>query len=271
MSRLARAQAFGHFVNFRPREDLFASSGSELIQIATDCAVTSIPDHVACVEVLSVGHLVRNVVPGQQVFLDFFDVAQGLCVDGGDVYVANDHCLKAEFRDGRVYPLPGYCLVKPAPDRMSVALTGTDRIVVPPYVLTDGIPGGRTSAGEIQSHVLYDEVVAVGTVLPDDEDLDARERYYLSQVVQLREALHALAPDHPLARAPLPRPVEVGDLVAYCSTWRTPIRVRGEFLGIVPLAKVLTQIDDRAMLDQAVRDGRAGRLHAPAGRGIIGV
>ncbi len=258
--RVPSTTAFGHFVHFRPREDLFAASGSELIQIATDCAVTSIPDHVACVEVLSVGHLVRNVVPGQQVFLDFFDVAQGLCVDGGDVYVANDHCLKAEFRDGRVYPLPGYCLVKPAPDRMSVALTGTDRILVPPYVLTEGIPGGRTSGGEAQSHVLYDEVVAVGTPLPDDEGLNSRERHYLAQVVQLREALHSLSPGHPLARAPLPRPVEVGDLVAYCSAWRTPIRVRGEFLGIVPTANLLGAIDDRGMLDQAVRDGRAGRL-----------
>ena len=260
--RVPSTRAFGHFVAFRPREDLFNASGSELIQISTSCAVTSIPDHVAAVAVESVGHLVRGIAPGEVYFLDMFEVAQGLCLDGDDRYLANDHCLKARFDPvtGTVYPLPGYCLVKPAPDRMSVALTGTDRILVPPYVLTEGIPGGRTTAGEAQSHVLYDEVVAVGTPLPDDEGLNSRERHYLAQVVQLREALHSLSPGHPLARAPLPRPVEVGDLVAYCSAWRTPIRVRGEFLGIVPLAHVLTSIDDRGMLDAAVRDGRAGRL-----------
>lgn len=261
---------YGHFVVLRAREDLFKDTGEEIvaddgtvlpgIQIAQNNSVTSIPDNIGCCEIVSVGRDVHNVRPGDIVFIDFFDVAQGAVLGGLDTendkltseerYIAPDHAFRAKYDPARgtVEPLPGYVVTKRAPKRFKVALTGTDRVEVLEYLLTQGIPGGKTSNGSTVGHVVYQEVVSVGDVLPDDEGYTARERMLLARIRELENAPR-IEPD-----------ITPGDLVCYCTEFATPIRVRGDFMHIVPLANVLMSIDDAMILEEAILAGAAGKI-----------
>lgn len=263
-------EGYGHFVVLKAREDLFKETGEEIvadngtvlpgIQIAQNNSVTSIPDNIGCCEIVSVGRDVRNVRPGDIAFVDFFDVAQGCILGGADVendkltseerYIAPDHAFRAKYDPvrGTVEPLPGYCVTKRVPKRFQHALTGTDRVEVLDYLLTQGIPGGKTSNGSTVGFVVYQEIVSVGDVLPDDEGYTARERMLLAELRKLRG-------DPPIASD-----ISPGDLVCYCTEFATPIRVRGEFMHIIPYANVLARIHDEAILDEAIRAGLAGKL-----------
>src|SRR5688572_5200863 len=174
------AGGYGTTVIVKARDDLFeetkdkliADDGTELegIQIFNENSVTSIPDNVGCCEVVSVGSDVHNVTPGDIVFVDFCDVKQGFILDAthakdkAECYAIRDEAFKCRFHPdtGRVEPLPGYVITKPAPERMKVALTGTDRVEVPPMTLTQGIVSGRDSDGVPCAWTVYQEVVAVG-------------------------------------------------------------------------------------------------------------
>jgi hypothetical protein len=51
-----------------------------------------------------------------------------------------------------------------------------------------------------------------------------------------------------------------GELVQFCRKLATPIRVRGEFLHLVPYESCMSTIDDAAILARAIAEGRAGKL-----------
>jgi hypothetical protein len=244
-------QAKGDMVILRGRDDLTeASNDGAMITLITTNAVTSIPDNVGVCEVISVGQNVHNVKPGDIVFIDFCDVAQGYVLEAEELYVAPCHAFRAFFdpKTGVVAPMPGYVVTKRSSDRMKVALTGTDRVEVPPYILTQGIAGGKTSGGDPTAFIIYEEVVSIGDVLPVDETYSKRETMLLGL---LRKAL-----DLP----PLPCDFEVGELVAFCTEFSTPVRVKGEFMRITPACRILCSIDDAWILDKAIREGRAGKL-----------
>lgn len=261
---------YGHFVVLKAREDLFKDTGEEIIaddgtvlpgiQIAQNNSVTSIPDNIGCCEIVSVGRDVHNVSPGDIVFIDFFDVAQGCLLGGLDEendkitseerYIAPDHAFRAKYDPvtGTVEPLPGYCTTKRVPFRFKVALTGTDRVEVLDYLLSEGIPGGKTSNGSTVGLVVYQEIVSVGPVLPDDESYTPRERMLLARLRELEGA------------APIEPDIRPGDLAVYCTEFATKIRVRGEFMHIVPYSNLLGSIDDAAILCRAIRAGKAGKI-----------
>jgi hypothetical protein len=225
-----------------------ASSG--LIQLVTSQNVTSITNNVGVVEVVSVGRDVHNVKPGDVVMVDFFDVAQGCLAKNDEHYFVPCHAISCTFDSvsGKVTPLPGYVVTKRAVDRMKVALTGTDRLEVPRHLMTEGIPGGKDANGTPISFVIYEEVVAIGDVVEVDESYSRREAMQRAEIRKLK------------GLPPLPCDFAVGELVVFCTAFSIQVRVNGEFLRITPQCRVLGAIDDAAILDRAIRDGRAGQL-----------
>lgn len=289
------AGGYGTTVIVKSRDDLFEETGEQIvtdsgqvlegIQIFNENSVTSIPDNVGCCEVVSVGSDVTTVQVGDVVFVDFCDVKQGFIVDtaqakdGAECYAIRGEAFKCKFdpETGRVEPLPGYVITKPAPDRMKVALTGTDRVEVPAYMLTQGIVSGRDSDGKPCAWTVYQEVVTVG--LPEVESktraLSRQERELLddlfadyastngciSQYDELGPETAALVERYvQWRRAQRVVDCKPGDLVPFCTDFAMKIRVRGEFLNVVPQKNVLAVIDDRAILEDAIRAGHAGTL-----------
>lgn len=272
-------RATGHNVILAPREDLFAEvdreTGIELVSLAN--SVTSVPDNLACCEIISVGELVQNVKVGDLAFIDFFRVKQPFILANDELYIAGCEAFEALYRpeDQTIQPLPNYVVTRRVNERMMHALTGTDRIHVPLHVLTQGIGGGKTSNGVTASWILYEEVVAVGpltkTGLPglmtkNERALievvlktDRNDGYMWadSQMLEVARCRYAVAMDREHGRD---SDISPGDLVVFCSDISQRVRVRGEVQHIVPYDACLATIDDVAVLDEAVRRGEAGKL-----------
>jgi hypothetical protein len=166
---------------------------------------------------------------------------------------------------------------------MAVALNGTDRVHVPPSILTSGISGAKTSDGDTATSVLYEEIVSVGPLtkraLPGQMTkleravLDAivnrayceadtlfqrpLETYY-EEAVALFDALRT---ERREGRAP---DIAPGELAVFCKDLSIPIRVRGEFCHLVHYDQVLATIDDAALLDRKIREGKAGVIQRVA-------
>jgi hypothetical protein len=280
----------GHTVTLKARNDLFdptttkdivTDSGKVVpgIKLYTRDEITSIPGSVGCLEVVSVGKDVQNVKPGDVVFIDLFDVRQGVLVGDPETqksiegYIANDDAIGVLFDEetGELTPLPGYAITRRNIKRFQVALTGTDRVDVPINTQTYGIVSGRTSEGTPAAFVVYEEVVAMG---PPEFDTKTRtltkaERALLDfmctasyfgpgdyEDVECR-LLNAVKAER---SAPRELDAKVGDLVAYSTDFAIQVRVRGEFLRIVPQFALLCTIDDRKILDEAIRAGKAGQI-----------
>lgn len=282
------ARGVGHHVVLKPRPDLFVETNEELvtddgkvlkgIQNFAANSVTSIPDNLGCVEVVGVGDLVDNVKPGEIVLLDFFDCDQGFQIANSDHYVALDHVFRAKFHPetGTMEPLAGYVLTKRNSDRMKIALNGTDRVEVPDYILTDGIPSGWDSDGVPLLHSVYEEVVAVGPPPTESKTrpLHRLERELLDMLLEQHmvpenvseydeygaEMAQAIERYIRWRRAPRAIDLKPGDLVPFCTEFRVKLRVRGQFLSLVPQDQCLGVIDDAAILDAAIRAGKAGKL-----------
>lgn len=270
----------------KARDDLFdPTTGDDIVradgttvpglQLCVNDEITAIPDNVGCCEVVSVGGQVVNVKPGDVVFIDFFDVRQGAILGdpeslkGIEFYIADDISIKAYFdRETRtITPLPGYLIVKKAPERMAVAMVGTDRLTVPDETLKWGIVSGRNEDGTPYAFVRYDEVVSCGAPAHDSphRKMTRAERRLLDEMQANQEgwqsddlgpALDAFMAERRY-RAPVVKP---GDLVAFSTEFSVEVRVRGEFVKIVPQSALLCVIDDAEVLDTAIRAGKAGKL-----------
>lgn len=275
-------EAKGHNVILAPREDLFAESdrdvGIEMVSLSN--SVTSVPDNVACCEVLSVGPLVQNVKVGDLAFIDFFDVKQGYILATDELYIAGCEAFKAlyDVEGQTIVPLNNYVVTKRSSDRFAVALNGTDRIEVPRMILTGGIAGGRTSAGDRSTTVLYEEVVSVGKatvrafpglmtelerrcldIVCRNLELYGAEAWMQYDGVDQEEAdlFNALRAERLNGRD---SDIRVGELAVFCEEVSTKIRIRGEFCHLMPASAVLATIDDEALLDRKIRAGEAGKL-----------
>lgn len=259
-------RATGHNVILAPREDLFTESAEGIELVSLDNAVTNVPDNIACCEILSVGELVDNVKVGDLAFIDFYDVKQGYIVANDELYICGCEAFKGlwDAASGTILPLANYVVTRRSLDRFKVALTGTDRLHVPPSTLTSGIAGGRTSQGDAATNVLYEEVVAVGPLTKRSLpwQMTALERELLDYLASdegdpqwFPAAINRLKEERKQGRKP---DIATVDLVVFCEQIAVKIRVRGEFQHLVPYSNVLAIIDDAKLLDDAVRDGRAG-------------
>jgi len=166
-----------------------------------------------------------------------------------------------------ITPLPGYCLTKHAPDRMTVAVTGCDRILLPRDKTTSGIVGGRNSDGDPCTFVVYEELVKFTPGAIQQEryveawDGSIRDTYYeerrLKAKIQRLEAALRRATARELG---LPEETDVhiggldswgitpGDLVCFCSEFSIQFRALGELYRCVPYKNLLAVVDDRAIL-----------------------
>lgn len=272
-------RATGDNVILCPREDLFSEcerdTGMQMVSLASD--LTHVPDNVGCCEVVSVGELVTAVKPGDIAFIDFFSVKQGYILSNGEHYVAGGDAFCALFDPIKqeVIPLDNYVVTRRASERMKIALNGTDRIEVLPSILTNGVVSGRSSSGTAVTHVLYEEVVRVGrlTNRPRPGVMTKAERELLDEVAkwpggssnvctsdgvnELAPLIEAMLREREQGRVPDLSP---GDLVTLCKELSVPARVKGEFQRLIPYDNVLAVINDRAILDDAIKAGRAGQI-----------
>jgi hypothetical protein len=285
----------GTFVTIRARDDLDPSSGQLSVE-HSGRSVTAVPENVGLCQVVAIGPDVTNVQPGDICFIDFYDVAQGYLVSGEELYVTQAMALrmrldietepflhpvtrtqKQHVTKCEIHPLPGYVLTKHAPDRMTVAVTGHDRQIIPRNMTTSGIVGGRNSDGDPCTFVCYEEVVEFtpGAIQQEryHEGWDGRPRdtYYeerrlRAKIQRLEAGMRSLIDkDHPegsFSRATvlavyadlLPANdtgdwrLAVGDLVCFCSEFSIQFRALGELYRCVPYKNLLAVIDDRAIL-----------------------
>lgn len=279
-------RATGDNVIMCPREDLFQESdrevGVELVSTAN--AVTSVPDNIGCVEIVSVGEQVSTVKPGEIVFIDFYRVKQGYILDNEELYIAGSDAFAAKYDavTQNILPLDNHVVTRSAVQRFAVALNGTDRILAPETVTTDGFVSGKTSRGSAAARTVYQEIVAIGklTGRPRPGCMTKAERKVLDAVLErsfcepsehplsetfYEEALSifdAFRREHTDGRVP---DIEVGQLVGFCKEIGTRVRVRGEYRWLVPYESVLAEIDDAGLLDDAIRAGNAGVILRAAG------
>jgi hypothetical protein len=249
-------------VTVRSRDDLDPSSDTVKVELSGK-TVSALPENVGLCQVVDVGPDVTNVQPGDICFIDFFDVAEGYLVSGEEIYSTPASSLrmtldieteafecpftkreKLRAISCDITPLPGYVLTKHAPDRMTVAVTGCDRMILPRDVTTRGIVGGRSIDGDPTTFVVYEEVVkfGLGDIQCERED-GYTERKLKAEIQRLRQRVFD-------ERAVMRRPdLEAGDLVTYCAAFSIQFRAMGEQYRCVPFRNILAVIDDRAILE----------------------
>jgi hypothetical protein len=249
-------------VTVRSRDDLDPSSDTVKVELSGK-TVSALPENVGLCQVVDVGPDVTNVQPGDICFIDFFDVAEGYLVSGEEIYSTPASSLRMTLAieteafecpftkreklraiSCDITPLPGYVLTKHAPDRMTVAVTGCDRMILPRDVTTRGIVGGRSIDGDPTTFVVYEEVVAfgLGDIQCERED-GYTERKLKAEIQRLRQRVFD-------ERAVMRRPdLEAGDLVTYCAAFSIQFRAMGEQYRCVPFRNILAVIDDRAILE----------------------
>lgn len=284
----SHVKAKGDNVILCPREDLFSETdrevGIELVSHAN--SVTSVPDNMACCEIISVGEDVDNVKLGDLAFIDFFDVKEGYILASEEMYVAGSRAFKAlyDLETQSIKPMDNWVITKHAPKRFRVILTGTDQVEMVDMLTTDGIVSGKTSSGGQATHALYQEVIAVGkrTARSAPGVMTKLERKVLDLIAGPREVAEAQrSGDHErfvqydgidqdeadlynalIKERAFGRPcdIQVGEMVAFCKQTGTKIRIRGDQCYLVHMDNVLTGFDDEAMLNDAIRAGKAGQL-----------
>lgn len=264
-----KTRATGDNVILRPREDLFSEvdreTGIELVSLAN--SVTSVPDNIACCEIVSVGEQVTHLKPGDLAFIDFFWCKQGFVLERGELYICGGDAFVALFdeKTGDIVPLDNYVVTRRALDRFKVAWFGTDTIEVPRHLLTDGIPGGKTSGGERTTTVLYEEIIRIGklTVRPAPGHMLPAERELLDDLTSRDGWINADVTMQRLIRRVHEQRAErkpdfaVGELAVVCSDLSQRVRCKGEFLRIVHVDHVYGTIDDAAILREAIARGES--------------
>lgn len=264
-----KTRAIGMNVILRPREDLFSEvdrdTGIELVSLAN--SVTSVPDNIACCEIVSVGEQVTHLKPGDIAFIDFFWCKQGYILERDELYICGADSFVAlyDVESGDIMPLDNYVVTKRALDRFKAAWFGTDTIEVPRMLLTDGIPGGKTSDGERATTVLYEEVVRIGKLtgrpapghmLPSErmllDDLLSREGWVAADIALQRNINRVRA--ERLERKP---DLAIGELVVLSADLSQRVRCKGEFWRITHYDHVLGGVDDAAILRDAIARGES--------------
>jgi hypothetical protein len=261
-----KTRATGANVILRPREDLFSEvdreTGIELVSLAN--AVTSVPDNIACCEIVSVGEQVTHLKPGDLAFIDFFWCKQGFILECGELYICGADSFVAlyDVESGDIMPLDNYVVTRRALDRFKFAWFGSDLIEVPRMLLTDGIPGGKTSDGDRATTVLYEEVVRIGKLtgraapghmLPAErellDDLTSRTGWVAMDTTTRR--LISLVHEQRAERKP---DIAPGELAVFCSDLAQRVRCKGEFWHITHYDHIHGTIDDAAIRGAHERD-----------------
>ena len=225
-------------VVFRSRDDLDPSSSE--YALPKEYKLTAANDLIGVVELVDVGKPAYDRYgraaqlpwkPGDIALVSMADVRQEFPLENQRHFCCNAECLFARLnRDNTVEPSLDWVITKPAPERMTKAITGQTKYLLPDSLIYDGMPSGEVSFGrcaQCQSlcavdtngtpapvtRVIYEEVVAVGP---------GRHVYGI-----LRE------PD-----------CKVGDLVIYATDWGIPFSVNGERRRAVLFPNIMTEICD---------------------------
>lgn len=254
-----RGVGIGDNVVLAPRLDLF--SDAELGMVSRANAVTSVPDNVACVEIVDPGNA-SHLERGDLVFLDMFRTKQSnvlqtdmLYIAGGADFIARYDADKAEIK-----AIDNYVLTRPDAHRMTVAMNGTGAFEAPRSLLSDGFVSGLRHDGQPNARCVYQVVYDVGKLsarsAPDR--MTRVEKRLLDMLAERNlEAMHLINALIFERREGLERDVKPGDLVSFCTDLGTRIRIRGEYHYAVPYKNLLMVVDDAAIERDSRRKGSA--------------
>lgn len=174
-------------VCIRPRDDLDPTTND--FALPKEYRLTAATDLIGVVEIVDVGlpRYDKNGesaelpwAPGDIAIVSMADVRQEVVIEKDQLFFTNADCLFARLhKDNTISANLDWIITKRAPERMTKAVTGQNKIILPDSLICDGIPSGEITFGrcpECQSmvavdvhgkpapatFVVYEEVVDVG-------------------------------------------------------------------------------------------------------------
>lgn len=174
-------------VSIRARDDLDPTTND--FALPKEYRLTSATDLIGVVEIVDVGqplydkHGRSAELPwksGDIAMVSMADVRQQFVLEGSEYFMTNADSLFARLsKDNKATANLDWIITKRAPERMTKAVTGQNRLILPDNILSDGIPSGEITFGrcaECQSmvavdiygkpapatYVVYEEIVDVG-------------------------------------------------------------------------------------------------------------
>jgi co-chaperonin GroES (HSP10) len=211
----------GH-VTIRARDDLDPTS--EHYVLPREYRLTAATDAIGVAEIVDVGKPLYDKdgeaaelpwKPGDIALVSMADVRQQFVLHKQELFSCNSDCLFARLHaDGTVEPSLDWIITRTSPLRMTQAVQGHTRTLLPPSLLSGGVASGEvrwglcgtchqlTTFNKVGEHepvtrMLYEDVVAVGPGL----------------IVRGKRR----EPDY-----------HVGELVIFGVHWAIPFHVRGE-------------------------------------------
>jgi hypothetical protein len=247
-------RGIGDNIVLAPRLDLF--SDLEIGMVSSANSVTSVPDNVACVEVIDEGnapHLKR----GDLVFIDMMRTKQANVLQSDMLYIAGgaDFIARYDEQTAEIEAIDNYVLTRPAPTRMTLAMFGTTSFDAPRNLISDGFVSGLRHDGRPNARCVYQEVYDIGVLTARDAQgrMTKLEAKLLDALARREDALwlvERLIAEREWGRDP---DVEVGDLVSFCTDIGTRLRIRGEYHYAVPHKNLLMVVDDGAIARERLK------------------
>lgn len=229
-----------------PGSDLFNTAEGQVRLIATGmkALVTSLPDNIGVCEVIDLGpNGPKGLKKGDIAMIDFHSARRVLQVDREEVFLMEG----AEFRctldkDSNLTPLPGYILTKSAPERMSVAILGTQAAILPESVTTHGRACRWTNSAK--------EVERAERVLGLSNTPNWRKKLQLPDHQRPNiPALHAVFEEVvALGEGTENAGMQVGDLVSLITEFAIKVRCKEHSYRLSELGYVDCVIDDSKIL-----------------------
>lgn len=215
--------ARGH-VTIRARDDLDPTS--ETYALPKEYRLTAATDAIGVAEIVDVGKPLYDrdgeaeALPWKQgdiALVSMADVRQQFVLDKQELFSCNSDCLFARLHpDSTVEPSLDWIITRSSPMRMTQAVQGHTMTLLPPMVISGGLPSGEVRFG------LCGECRQLTTT-----DVDGRHapvtRMLYEEVVAVGPGI--IVKRHQRRRLP---DWNVGELVVFSVDWAIPFTVKGE-------------------------------------------
>lgn len=218
--------ARGH-VTIRARDDLDPTS--EDYALPKDYRLTAATDAIGVAEIVDVGAPLYDRdgeadqlpwKPGDIALVSMADVRQQFVLDGQELFSCNSDCLFARLHaDASIEPSLDWIITRSSPLRMTHAVQGHTKTILPPMLLSGGVSSGEVRWG------ICGECHQLTTVGGDGKHAPVTRMLY-EEVISVGPGLKVRG----LVRRP---DWYVGELVVFSVDWAIPFTLRGEKLHAV--------------------------------------
>lgn len=225
-------------VTIRARDDLDPSSTE--YTLPKEYRLTAATDLIGVVEIVDVGLPAYDRhgraaqlpwKPGDIALVSMADVRQEFMLENQQHFVCNAECLFARLhKDNRIEASHDWVITKCSPKRMTLAVTGQDRVLLPDSLLYDGMPSGEVTFGRCAHCQSLIAVDIHGEPAP------------VTRVVY--EEVVDVGPGRMVMGMLRPPDCKKGELVLYSTDWGIPFSVNGERMRAVHFPDILTQVCD---------------------------